>query len=106
MYSPDDWTSRATLVFMNGGRSPWKMVVGEVDGESVVIMLRRGVDAWAPHSVVRFDVVHQRVERITDYFHCPWILEVLPYTWRKCGATTELVDSCSGEGEKSTGLFR
>jgi RNA polymerase sigma-70 factor (ECF subfamily) len=59
---------------------PWKMAVGEVDGESVVIMLRRGVDAWAPHSVVRFDVVNQRVERITDYFHCPWVLEAATST--------------------------
>jgi quinol monooxygenase YgiN len=53
----------------------WKMVVGEVDGESVVILLRLGVDAWTPHSIVRLDVVDQRVERITDYYHCPWVLE-------------------------------
>jgi RNA polymerase sigma-70 factor (ECF subfamily) len=54
---------------------PWKMSVGEVDGEPAVIMLRRGVDAWSPHSIVRLDVVNQRVENITDYFHCPWVLE-------------------------------
>jgi len=54
---------------------PWKMSVGEVDGEPVVITLRRGVDAWSPHSILRLDVVDQRVEHITDYFHCPWMLE-------------------------------
>jgi RNA polymerase sigma-70 factor, ECF subfamily len=59
---------------------PWMMSVGEVDGELLVIMLRRGVDVWAPHSVVRFDVVNQRVELITDYFHCPWILEAAKST--------------------------
>src|SRR5262245_49132639 len=59
---------------------PWKMAVGEVDGESVVIMLQCGVDAWSPYSVVRLDVVKQRVEHITDYFHCPWILEAATST--------------------------
>jgi RNA polymerase sigma-70 factor, ECF subfamily len=59
---------------------PWKMSVGEVDGESAVIMLRRGVDAWSPHSIVRLDVVDQRVERITDYFHCPWVLQTATST--------------------------
>jgi RNA polymerase sigma-70 factor, ECF subfamily len=59
---------------------PWKMSVGEVDGEPAVIMLRRGVDAWSPHSIVRLDVVDQRVERITDYFHCPWVLQTATST--------------------------
>jgi len=59
---------------------PWKMVVGEVDGATVVIMLQRGVDTWTPHSVLRLDVINQHVEHITDYFHCPWILEATTST--------------------------
>ena len=59
---------------------PWKMAVGEVDGEPAVIMLHRGADAWTPHSLVRLDVINQRVERITDYFDCPWILEATSST--------------------------
>jgi RNA polymerase sigma-70 factor, ECF subfamily len=59
---------------------PWKMAVGQVDGETTVIMLRRGVDAWVPHSIVRLDVVNQKIERITDYFHCPWVLEAASST--------------------------
>jgi len=59
---------------------PWKMAVGEVDGEPVVIMLRRGVDAWSPHSILRLDVVNHQVEHITDYFHCPWMLEAASST--------------------------
>jgi RNA polymerase sigma-70 factor (ECF subfamily) len=55
---------------------PWKMAMGEVDGAPVIIMLHRGVDAWVPHSVVRIDVVNHRVESISDYFHCPWVLKV------------------------------
>lgn len=59
---------------------PWMMAVGEVDGEHVVIMLHRGPDTWEPHSIVRLDVVNQRVEHITDYFHCPWVLETATST--------------------------
>src|SRR5262245_26323919 len=53
---------------------PWKLAVGEVDGEPVVIILQRGADTWTPHSAIRFDVSGQRIERIVDYIHCPWVL--------------------------------
>jgi len=53
---------------------PWKLALGEVDGEPVVILLRRGADTWTPHSAIRFDVVGQRIERIVDYIHCPWVI--------------------------------
>ena len=55
---------------------PWKLALGEVDGEPVVIILRRGADTWTPHSAIRFEVIDQRIERIVDYIHCPWVLEV------------------------------
>ena len=53
---------------------PWKLTLGEVDGEPMVIVLRRGADAWTPHSAIRFEVIGQRIERIVDYIHCPWML--------------------------------
>jgi RNA polymerase sigma-70 factor, ECF subfamily len=53
---------------------PWKLAVGEVDGEAVVIILKRGTDTWTPHSAVRVDLVGQRIERVVDYIHCPWLL--------------------------------
>ena len=53
---------------------PWKLAAGEVDGEPVVIILQRGADTWTPYSAVRLDVVDQRIERIVDYIHCPWVL--------------------------------
>lgn len=53
---------------------PWKLALGELDGEPVVIVLRRGADTWTPHSAIRFDVVGQRIERIVDYIHCPWVI--------------------------------
>jgi RNA polymerase sigma-70 factor, ECF subfamily len=30
---------------------PWRMAVGEVDGEQVVIILQRGADTWTPYSM-------------------------------------------------------
>jgi len=54
---------------------PWKLAVGEVDGEPAVIILERGADTWTPHSAIRFDVIGQRIERIVDYGHCPWMLK-------------------------------
>jgi RNA polymerase sigma-70 factor, ECF subfamily len=53
---------------------PWRLAMGEVDGEPVVIILRRGADTWTPHSAIRFDVIGERIERIVDYIHCPWVL--------------------------------
>jgi RNA polymerase sigma-70 factor, ECF subfamily len=62
--------------FLNYEQSPlpWKLALGEVDGEPVVIVLRRGADTWTPDSAIRFDVVGQRIERIVDYTHCPWVI--------------------------------
>ena len=53
---------------------PWKLALGELDGEPVVIILQRGADTWAPHSAVRFEVIGQRIGRIVDYIHCPWVI--------------------------------
>jgi RNA polymerase sigma-70 factor (ECF subfamily) len=54
---------------------PWRMAAGEVDGESVVIILQRGADTWTPYSMVRLDVTENRIDSIVDYAHCPWVIE-------------------------------
>src|SRR5262249_61675082 len=54
---------------------PWKLAVGNVDGEPVVLILKRGEDAWTPYSAIRFDVIGQRIDRILDYIHCPPVIE-------------------------------
>ena len=56
---------------------PWRLTLGEVDGEPVVIILQRGTDTWTPYSVVRFDVEGQQINRIRDYAHCPWLISVV-----------------------------
>jgi RNA polymerase sigma-70 factor (ECF subfamily) len=53
---------------------PWKLAMGEVDGEPVVIILRRGADTWTPYSFVRLNVAGCHVDKIVDYAHCPWIV--------------------------------
>jgi RNA polymerase sigma-70 factor, ECF subfamily len=53
---------------------PWKLAVGEVDGEPVVVILRRGADTWTSYSVICVNVTGQKIERIADYIHCPWVI--------------------------------
>lgn len=57
---------------------PWKMAAGEVDGESVVIILKPDGEAWTPMSVIRFVVADQHIAQIFDYYLCPWMLEETP----------------------------
>jgi len=54
---------------------PWKLALGEVDGEPMVIILERGADTWTARSAIRFDMIGQRIERIVDYVHCPWVIQ-------------------------------
>lgn len=62
--------------FSNWGRwsMPWRLAVGEVDGQPAVVILQRGTDTWTPYSVVRLEVVGRQIDRIVDYAHCPWVI--------------------------------
>src|SRR5229473_1171531 len=53
---------------------PWRLAVGEVDGELAVVVLRQHRDEWRPYSVARLELVHHQFQRIVDYAHCPWVL--------------------------------
>jgi RNA polymerase sigma-70 factor (ECF subfamily) len=52
----------------------WQMRLGEVDGETVIIDLRRDETGWKPHSIVRIETAGDRVIRIADYVFCAWLL--------------------------------
>ena len=54
---------------------PWRMALGEVDGETAVIILREDADGLRPFSAIRLGVAGDRVVRIADYVKCPWVLE-------------------------------
>ncbi len=53
---------------------PWKLALGELDGEPVVIILQRGADIWTSYSAIRMNMIGEKIERITDYIHCPWMI--------------------------------
>jgi RNA polymerase sigma-70 factor (ECF subfamily) len=52
----------------------WRMAIGEVDGEPVILGLRGDVETPTPMSIVRLGLDDQRIVRIADYSHCPWVL--------------------------------
>jgi RNA polymerase sigma-70 factor, ECF subfamily len=54
---------------------PWRLVLGELDGEAVVIILRNTAQGWTASGAIRFDVIGDRIKRIADYFKCPWVLQ-------------------------------
>jgi RNA polymerase sigma-70 factor (ECF subfamily) len=54
---------------------PWRMALGEVDGEPVVVILRDDRAPPTPFSFVRIDVAGGVIVRIADYVKCPWVLE-------------------------------
>lgn len=52
----------------------WRMAVGEVDGEPAIISLRDDMTGWKPNAIIRLEVADQKVVRVADYAHCPWVL--------------------------------
>lgn len=54
---------------------PWRMAIGRVDGETVVVILRDDVDGLTPFSVIRLAVFGKQIVGITDYIKSSWVLE-------------------------------
>jgi RNA polymerase sigma-70 factor (ECF subfamily) len=55
----------------------WRLTLGEVDGEPSVILLNLRDGVWEIEGIVRLEIAaDRRIERISDYQHCPWILTV------------------------------
>jgi RNA polymerase sigma-70 factor, ECF subfamily len=53
----------------------WRLTVGELDGETSIILLNLREGAWEIEGIVRIDIgADGRIERISDYQHCPWTL--------------------------------
>ena len=62
--------------FIEYGRPiiPWRMALGTVDGESVVIIMGDDPGGLTPFSVIRVEVVGGRVTSIVDYIKCSWVI--------------------------------
>jgi RNA polymerase sigma-70 factor (ECF subfamily) len=54
--------------------TPWRMAVGEVDGEPTILVLQRDSIGWTPHAIVRLSVSGDRITQIADYTHCSWVI--------------------------------
>jgi RNA polymerase sigma-70 factor (ECF subfamily) len=54
--------------------TPWRMIVGEIDGQTAVVTLRHVGDVWTAHSIVSVHITGDRIARVVDYGHCPWVL--------------------------------
>ena len=53
----------------------WRLTLGEVDGEPSVVLLNLRNGAWGIEGIIRLDIgADGRIERISDYQHCPWVL--------------------------------
>jgi RNA polymerase sigma-70 factor (ECF subfamily) len=53
----------------------WRLTLGEVDGEPSVILLNLRHSGWEIEGIVRLEIAADgRIERISDYQHCPWVL--------------------------------
>ena len=53
----------------------WRLTLGEVDGEPSIILLNERNGEWEMEGIVRLDIgADGRIEQISDYQHCPWIL--------------------------------
>lgn len=52
----------------------WRMVVGEVDGETMLLVLHRAKGGWKPAHPVWVETSDGMINRITDYYACPWML--------------------------------
>ena len=52
----------------------WRIDIGEVEGEAVLIVLFEGDGGWAPTYPVRIHMRDGVIDAITDYYACPWLL--------------------------------
>jgi RNA polymerase sigma-70 factor, ECF subfamily len=53
----------------------WRMALGKVDGETVIVILHDDPLGAVPFSAIRIGLADGKVVGITDYIKCSWILE-------------------------------
>jgi RNA polymerase sigma-70 factor (ECF subfamily) len=56
---------------------PWRMRPGAIEGEIVLVIDRLHGEVWRPAYLVRIHADGGVIDRITDYYACPWILEMV-----------------------------
>jgi len=56
---------------------PWRMRQDAIEGEAVLVVDRLRGQAWRPAYLVRIHAEGGVIDRIADYYACPWILEMV-----------------------------
>lgn len=56
---------------------PWRMRQDAIEGEAVLVVDRLQGEAWRPAYLVRIHADGGVIDRIADYYACPWILEMV-----------------------------
>jgi len=57
------------------GQGNWKMAIGAVDNEIVLLVLHRNESDWKPAYPVRIEATGGTIQQISDYYACPWLLK-------------------------------
>lgn len=57
------------------GKANWRMAIGAVDGEIMLLVLHRDETGWKPAYPVRIEASDGTINRISDYYACPWLLK-------------------------------
>ncbi|MCC6361986.1 MAG: sigma-70 family RNA polymerase sigma factor [Bryobacterales bacterium] len=56
-------------------RVTWRLTMGEVDGAPSIILLHLREGEWEIAGIVHIDFAPDgKIQRISDYQHCPWVL--------------------------------
>lgn len=56
---------------------PWRMRPGTIEGEIMLVVDRQYGEVWQPAYLVRIRATGGAIDRIADYYACPWILDMI-----------------------------
>ncbi|RUW97587.1 sigma-70 family RNA polymerase sigma factor [Mesorhizobium sp. M8A.F.Ca.ET.059.01.1.1] len=56
---------------------PWRMRPGTIEGEIMLVVDRQYGEVWRPAYLVRINATGGAIDRIADYYACPWILDMI-----------------------------
>ncbi|RWE33800.1 MAG: sigma-70 family RNA polymerase sigma factor [Mesorhizobium sp.] len=56
---------------------PWRIRPGTIEGEIMLVVDRQYGEVWRPAYLVRIHATGGAIDRIADYYACPWILEMV-----------------------------
>ena len=52
----------------------WRLAVGEIEGMPTIIIQEQAGKSWVPKTLVQLQISGGKINRITDYWYCPWVV--------------------------------